>query len=539
MADSTTPTASDIEEANIEHGAVKEQLAASTDLNASAAEIPAVSDPVEGAPVVSADAVANDEAKQDTERDEHHNSRRHSHRSESMGPRIPSVEELEHEHRDSQAEVAEAKLVAHVQQMCVDRGVFVFTRPSVLCSAFSLEEDMSPHRAGRWAFRRILIPAATLERAPGPQDESEAKSFLGDVNAAAWSTLTSTAGIGTSVVSAAVDWGSWLLKPAQVVVESSAGYLAAGISAVGWGGSARGLITAAPATQAPAETGAAASATPSATTDGGDEASRSALQSTSQQASPDGDSAMSFGMDEFNALGAAIDEACRSVFGLDANSDAAALRVVFRPALHKIAARVVNSLIERTKNGGALARIMTWDEWSEFILVDQNSTHVHEMTNFLTNHAQVVRPLECRLGRGLFLAAQLSETAESMLWPIEVANALLEHKLRAEQLGKLIPQWEDRLQDLITSGDGEASEAGRKRAAELRDLIAANKLVQIEVTKTVTRTLKTGHLAPKAALSAIEERLEHFGDISAYPISDPEAAKAALEVDDSEAAPTK
>ena len=445
---------------------------------------------------------------------------------------ILSIEELEHESRTQEAELAETRLVRQVQEVCVERGVFVFSRPSVLCTALGLEDELTPHRAGRWALRRILVPAASLERAPGPTDESEAKSFTQDVNAVAWATLTTTTAAGANVVGAAVDWGSWLLRPAQAVVESGAGYITAGIGAVGGFAAAPiGLITGAVAPSKPEQPQTPAAAASCAAS----EASGAVGGASSSQMLQDGsfeqpDSAVSFGMDDFNAQAAAIDESCRIVFDLPSGS-ASDLTIVYRPALHRIAARVVNHLVERTRSGGALSRVITWDDWSEFILVDENVTHVAEITNFLTNHAQVVRPLECSLGRGLFLAAQLSETAESMLWPVEVACALLEHKLRAEQLNRIVPQWEDRLNDLTTSGDADGSAIGRKRAEELKWLIAANKLVQIEVGKTLARALKAGHLAPKAALNAIEERLANFDDISVYPMSDPQAAKEALQVE--------
>jgi hypothetical protein len=455
------------------------------------------------------------------------NTEQHEENQGKMPSRVPSVAELEAP-LSVEEELREARLVQRITELCHARGLFVFPRVSVMCLALGLEEDVSPDRVGRWAVRRILVPAASLARAPGSADEAQARTWWTDIHGAAASTLASTADLGAKVASTAAVWGSWLMRPVVDAASSAPSILLtplmATTRAIGWGAKSAEAAPPPLATAANNNTNKDDDAPASVETDlpaGSTSAIATPLNSRSRfgaprYESPNKDSAVSFGVAEHNLLGSALDAAfdamCPGALGGP---------IVFRPALHRAAAEAVTSLIQRCKRGGAIARVIPEDDWYEF-LSEHGVSHLDEMTNFLVLHVQVAERVSCALGQGFFLTALLSEDSRAMLWTEDVVRTLLEFRLCVVAVSLAVTGWEEELEVLQRIHDPSITAAKDQlaRINTLRGLIQENKLVHIELTKTSKRAAEASAIDPKQVADLIRNRFEPFGPLAEFPITE-------------------
>jgi hypothetical protein len=438
--------------------------------------------------------------------------------TDENGPHVPSLQEVEAEHLTPAEELEDARLVQRVCELCLQRGTFVFPSAAVMCMAFGLEDEISPDRIARWAVRRLVIPAADLGRPPGSQDVSDAQGFVGGLHAAVASTLATTTSIGTKVVVTAADWGAWLLGP---VVEAAVHTTTRSRLFANWLGSytSRPSIEAAPVGTAATDTTQTGPSLAYAMRehDTAPALSGPSSQRFSREATDDA-SVYSFGIEDANAYTNAIDAAVALVLGPKLKGPyGTSAGIVFRPALHKVAARVVNLLLDRTRTGGALRRVMTKDDWSDFVLTQEGIAHVPELTSFLVLHAQVVQPVKCDLGDGIFIALALSTESQATSWKVENAAALLDFKLRATAVARAVEQWEDEAHGLRRSYESPPLDI-LQRIDRCAWLIEQNKLVGIELHKTLQRLDKPSEIDPEAVLEQIRQRLAHFGDLHEYPI---------------------
>lgn len=186
--------------------------------------------------------------------------------------------------------------------------------------------------------------------------------------------------------------------------------------------------------------------------------------------------------------------------------------VIFRPALHRQAAALLQAAVSSIQERGALARLFTADEWEE-LLVESRVLNPKEMTDFLIWHVGVVQPLKAPHGEGVLLRVAFTTDSDAA-WTDETATLLLDFIAQLKALDDCLAAWEGDLAD-VPEDDKPDHVAERAR---LERLITANKLMQIELRKLRTRVEHEPRLAPEEVRARVEERLAFFPDVARFPI---------------------